>query len=96
MASKADAWPGLATEASPHSGYARVSDNARPLRPGILSGRGGVRECWCESMTARGAAVSDVTTLPNVLALATLRRAEGDYVIFLDSDGALMAGRRPT
>jgi len=96
MAKAQDPWPGLTTDVSPHAAGARVSENCRALRVGIMQARGGVREVYCENMTARGAVVTDITTLPNVIAISTLRRAEGDYLVFLDSNGALMAGRRPT
>lgn len=89
-------WPGLATDPSPHIVGARVSENCRALRPGILSGRGAARECWLESAVEREVVATDLTTLPDVLAVSTLRRPEGDVLIYLNSDGELHAGRRPT
>jgi hypothetical protein len=87
-------WPGLSTDPSPHIVGARVSENCRALRPGILSGRGAARECWGENFTARGSPATNITSLSDVLALSCLRRPEGDMVVFLLSDGTLHVARR--
>jgi len=96
-----DSWPGLATDDSPHLGGARVSDNCRPLQSGVLSGRGGTRELWFDNATAREAAeaasaAADITTLPDILAVACLKTPIGDYLLYLNDLGELHAGRRPT
>jgi len=89
-------WAGLITDVDPHDNPgARIQDNCQSLSLGKLTGRKGVREVWLEDAVARGAPATDVTTLPNVLALSTLRTAHGDYLVYLNSDGELHSGRRP-
>ena len=97
MGDASNEWPGLMTDADPHDiPGSRVQDNCQSMSPGSLTARGGIREAYFVNSAARGAAVSDITTLPNILAVGLLRRPEGDYCVFLDSSGNLMAGRGAT
>ena len=92
------AFPGLFTDVDPHDNPgAQTQENCKSLSPGKLVGRKGCREIWLENATARGGgAVSDITTLPDIIAVTTWRRPDGDYVVFMDENGAVMAGRNPT
>jgi len=91
-------WKGLLTDGDPHNlpeGAAVVQDNAACRRAGILDVRGGSREVWFENLTARGAPPADITSLPDLLHIASFNRPEGLLLLTFDDEGNVAAGRCP-
>lgn len=80
---------GLASAVNPHVAPIVAQDNITNVRPGQLTVRGGMRAVTFGS--PQGSASSN-----QVLAMFTYTNPLADWVIYLDSAGALQAGRSPT
>lgn len=79
---------GQASAVNPHVAPIVAQDNLTNVRPGQLTGRGGMRAVVFED--SQGAA-----SAYQILSMFTFTTPLSDFVIYLDSNGELQAGRSP-
>jgi hypothetical protein len=84
-------WAGRVSNSDARSlppGAAQIQANLQCIVPGILSCRGGMLP------TAFSNEQSD--SAYSIIFMYSAHRAEGDYIVYQTSDGAIRAGRNPT